>query len=86
MFNKIKNKFTAVKSAINTKSTELYCKAQAALESAKAEFYIDKTVAIIICVVVGALLMGIVYTFIKTNINTKLDTKIASLWSYNGTN
>ena len=86
MFNKIKNKFAAAKSAINTKTTELYCKAQATLESAKAEFYIDKTVAIIICVVVGALLMGIVYTFIKNNINTKLDTEIGKLWSYTSSN
>ena len=84
MFNAIKNKISAAKSAFNRKSIELSCKAQNAIENAKAEFYIDKTVGIIICVVVGALLMGIVYAFIKNNINTKLDTEIGNLWSYSG--
>ena len=50
--------------------------------SSSAEFYIDKTVGIIICVVVGVLLMGIVYAFIKNNIQTRLDTEIGNLWDY----
>ena len=82
MFNKIKNFFNRSKKAIDNKCNEIYCKAQTAVANAKAEFYIDKTVGIIICVVVGVLLMGIVYAFIKGNIQTRLDTEIDNLWDY----
>lgn len=82
MFNKIKNFFNRSKKAIDNKCNEIYCKAQTAIANAKAEFYIDKTVGIIICVVVGVLLMGIVYAFIKGNIQTRLDTEIGNLWDY----
>ena len=84
MFNKIKNFFNRSKKAIDNKCNEIYCKAQTAVANAKAEFYIDKTVGIIICVVVGVLLMGIVYSFIKNNIQTRLDTEIGNLWDYAG--
>ena len=84
MFNKIKNFFNRSKKAIDNKCNEIYCKAQTAVANAKAEFYIDKTVGIIICVVVGVLLMGIVYAFIKNNIQTCLDTEIGNLWDYAG--
>ena len=82
MFNKIKNCFNRSKKAIDNKCNEIYCKAQTAVANAKAEFYIDKTVGIIIAVVVGVLLMGIVYAFIKSNIQTRLDTEIGNLWDY----
>ena len=82
MFNKIKNFFNRSKKAIDNKCNEIYCKAQTAVANAKAEFYIDKTVGIIICVVVGVLLMGIVYAIIKNNIQTRLDTEIGNLWDY----
>ena len=82
MFNKIKNFFNRSKKAIDNKCNEIYRKAQTAVANAKAEFYIDKTVGIIICVVVGVLLMGIVYAFIKGNIQTRLDTEIGNLWDY----
>ena len=84
MFNKIKNFFNRSKKAIDNKCNEIYCKAQTAVANAKAEFYIDKTVGIIICVVVGVLLMGIVYAIIKNNIQTRLDTEIGNLWDYAG--
>ena len=84
MFKKIKNFFNRSKKAIDNKCNEIYCKAQTAVANAKAEFYIDKTVGIIICVVVGVLLMGIVYAFVKNNIQTRLDTEIGNLWDYAG--
>ena len=84
MFNKIKNFFNRSGKTIDNKCNEIYCKAQTAVANAKAEFYIDKTVGIIICVVVGVLLMGIVYAFIKNNIQTRLDTEIGNLWDYAG--
>ena len=55
MFNKIKNFFNRVGKAIDNKCNEIYCKSQTAVANAKAEFYIDKTVGIIICVVVGVI-------------------------------
>ena len=55
MFNKIKNFFKRSGKAIDNKCNEIYCKAQTAVANAKAEFYIDKTVGIIICVVVGVI-------------------------------
>ncbi len=82
MFNKIKNFFKRSGKAIDNKCNEIYCKAKTSVANAKAEFYIDKTVGIIICVVVGVLLMGIVYAFIKGNIQTRLDTEIGNLWDY----
>ena len=82
MFNKIKNFFNRSKKAIDNKCNEIYCKSQTAVANVKAEFYIDKTVGIIIAVVVGVLLMGIVYAFIKSNIQTRLDTEIGNLWDY----
>ncbi len=84
MFKKIAEKFSSVRSKFNNKSNELYLKAQNAVANAKAEFYIDKTVGIIIAVVVGALLLGIVYAFIKANVETQLNTKIGSMWGYTG--
>ena len=82
MFNKIKNFFQKTGNKISEKTTKLYFKAQDAIASAKGEFYIDKTVGIIIAVVVGALLLGIVYAFIKNNIQTQLNSKITDMWSY----
>lgn len=82
MFNKIKNFFKKAGSKISEKSNQLFFKAQNAIADAKAEFYIDKTVGIIIAVVVGALLLGIVYAFIKNNVQTQLNSKITDMWSY----
>ncbi len=80
----MKNIFKNIKEKINNKGAELTAKAHCAVENVKGEFYIDKTVGIIIAVVVGALLLGLVYTFVNTNIGTKLTTEINKLWSYSG--
>ena len=78
----MKKFFKDIKDKFNHKTIELCVKAQNAVENAKAEFYIDKTVGIIICVVVGALLLGIVYAFIKNNVDTQLTSKINDMWGY----
>lgn len=78
----MKQFFKNIKEKFNRKTTELCVKAQTAVENAKAEFYIDKTVGIIICVVVGALLLSIVYAFIKNNVGTQLTSKINDMWGY----
>jgi len=83
--NKIKNFANSVKDKFNRKSVEICCKAKSTLTNECGEFYIDKTVGIIIAVVVGALLLGIVYAFIKTNVGTTLTTEINKLWNYKPT-
>ena len=72
MFNKIKNFFNRVGKAVDSKCNEIYCKAQTAVANAKAEFYIDKTVGIIIAVVVGVLLMGMQSThFLQSSVTVR---------------
>ena len=82
--NKIKNLFNK----ISRKTTALAVEAKTAVTTAvgnvKGEFYIDKTVGIIICVVVGALLLGIIYAFINDNISGALTEKINDMWDFAG--
>ena len=82
--NKIKNLFNK----ISRKTTALAVEAKTAIANTvgnvKGEFYIDKTVGIIICVVVGALLLGIVYTFVNENIAGTLTEKINGMWDFAG--
>lgn len=75
--NKITNKVSAMIIKAETAITT-------AVEDVKAEFYIDKTVGVIICVVVGALLLGIVYAFVNENIATTLTEKINDMWNFAG--
>ena len=82
--NKIKNLW----SKITRKTTAIAVEAKTAIantvENVKGEFYIDKTVGIIICVVVGALLLGIIYAFINDNISGALTEKINDMWDFAG--
>ena len=81
-FKKVGNFFKSAKeSALNFISRKT-ARANLALASVSGEGYVDTGVKIIIAVVVGVLLMGIVYAFIKGNIQTRLDTEIGNLWDY----
>ena len=84
MFNKIKNFFNRVGKAIDNKCNEIYCKAQTAVANAKAEFYIDKTVGIIIAVVVGGVLLAGLYALFNTTIIPTLTAKISQMFNYSG--
>ena len=84
MFNKIKNFFNRSKKAIDNKCNEIYCKAQTAVANAKAEFYIDKTVGIIIAVVVGGVLLAGLYALFNTTIIPTLTAKISQMFNYSG--
>ena len=84
MFNKIKNFFNRSKKAIDNKCNEIYCKAQTAVANAKAEFYIDKTVGIIIAVVVGGVLLAGLYALFNTTIIPTLTAKISQMFNYAG--
>ena len=72
-FNTLKNK---ANSAIIT--------AKATIENKKAEGYVDTGVKIIIAVVIGALLLGGLYTLFNTTIIPTLTTKIGEMFNYAG--
>ena len=82
--NKIKNFISNTKSAVSAKSTELFCKAKSALTNEAGEFYIDKTVGIIIAVVVGAAILAGVYALFKTTILPDMSSKVGEMWNYAG--
>lgn len=74
MFNKIRNKVNSI--AI---------KAQNAIANKRAEGYVDSGVKILIAVVIGALLLGGLYTLFNSTIMPTVTTKITDLFSYSGT-
>ena len=73
MFKKIKNK---VNSAIIS--------AKCAVANKKAEGYVDSGVKILIAVVIGALLLGGLYTLFNSTIMPTVTTKIQGLFNYAG--
>ena len=82
--NKIKNLWSKITRKTTALAVEAKTAVTTAVENVKGEFYIDKTVGIIICVVVGALLLGIVYTFVNENIAGTLTEKINGMWDFAG--
>lgn len=71
MFQKIKNKVNAAAVKIQT-----------AVQSRKAEGYVDSGVKILIAVVIGALLLAGLYTLFNSTILPTLTTKITGLFNY----
>ena len=72
-FKNVKEKF--VRTAV---------KAQAVVANVKAEGYVDSGVKILIAVVIGALLLGGLYTLFNTTIMPTVTSKVTELFSYNG--
>ena len=70
MFEKIKNK-------VNSTIVSAKC----AVANKKAEGYVDSGVKILIAVVIGALLLGGLYTLFNTTIMPTVTTKITGLFS-----
>ena len=71
MFKKIRNK---VNSAIIS--------AKCAVANKKAEGYVDSGVKILIAVVIGALLLGGLYTLFNSTIMPTVTSKITGLFNY----
>ena len=59
--------------------------ATCALESRKAEGYVDTGVKILIAVVLGALVLSLLYALLKNTVMATVTTKVADLFNYNGT-
>ncbi len=74
MFNKIKNKVSS-----------MVIRAKSAVESKKAEGYVDSGVKILIAVVIGALLLSLLYTLFNSTIMPSVTSKIQGMFNYNGT-
>ena len=74
MIKKIKNKVNSV-----------IVSAKCAIANKKAEGYVDSGVKILIAVVIGALLLGGLYTLFNSTIMPTVTSKITGLFSYSGT-
>ena len=59
--------------------------ATCAIESRKAEGYVDTGVKILIAVVLGALVLSLLYALLKNTVMATVTTKVAGLFNYNGT-
>ena len=70
---------------LKNKANSAIISAKVALDNKKAEGYVDTGVKIIIAVVIGALLLGGLYTLFNTTIIPTLTTKIGEMFNYSGT-
>ena len=69
---------------IRNKVNFVMANAKAAVACKKAEGYVDSGVNVRIAVVIGALLLGGLYTLFNTTIMPTVTEKITSLFSYTG--
>ena len=74
---KSKNSFNAVETAVSVR-------AHSALDGTVAEAYVDTGVKILIAVVIGALLLGLLYTLFNSTIMPKVTEKVNELFNYAG--
>jgi len=70
--------------SIRNKINSAACAVQSAIATKKAEGYVDSGVKILIAVVIGALLLGLLYTLFNSTIMPTVTTKITELFSYSG--
>jgi len=88
MFNKVKafykNAVSKVKGSFNAVETAVSVRAHAALDGTVAEAYVDTGVKILIAVVIGALLLGLLYTLFNSTIMPKVTEKVNELFNYAG--
>ena len=69
---------------IKNKATEMAVRAKSAIENVRAEGYVDSGVKILIAVVIGALLLGGLYTLFNSTIMPTVTQKIQELFNYKG--
>lgn len=77
MFKKFFKKLTR-------KADNALINATCAIESRKAEGYVDTGVKILIAVVLGALVLALLYTLLKTTVMGTVSTKVTELFNYSG--
>ena len=69
---------------VNRKVNNAIISAQCALESRKAEGYVDTGVKVLIAVVLGALVLTLLYALLKTTVMSNVTTKVSELFNYAG--
>lgn len=88
MLNKFKsfckNAVSKVRNSFAEVQTDMTAKAHTVLDGTKAEAYVDTGVKILIAVVIGALLLGLLYTLFNTTIMPKVTQKVEGLFNYAG--
>ena len=93
MFRRIKDSvkgfaskvLTVIKVWIAMIEAALTVRVRKAVAGTRAEAYVDSGVKIIIAVVIGALLLGLVYTLFNETIRTSITEKVNALFNYSGT-
>ncbi len=87
-FNKVKGFATKVvnevKAVASAKQTVLASQAHAVLDGTVAEAYVDTGVKVLIAVVIGALLLGLLYSLFNSTIMPKVTEKVIELFNYAG--
>ena len=69
---------------LRNKTNSIAARAKSALDSKRAEMYVDKGVGIIIAVVVGGVLLAGIYSLFNTTIIPKMTTEISNMFNYAG--
>ena len=69
---------------LTRKADNALINATCALESRKAEGYVDTGVKILIAVVLGALVLTLLYALLKTTVMGTVTTKVSELFNYSG--
>ena len=69
---------------IHSKFNSMATRAAVAVSNTKAEGYVDSGVKILIAVVIGALLLGLLYTLFNGTIMPTVTEKIQGLFNYKG--
>ena len=70
--------------SITNKINSIAVSAKTAISNTRAEGYVDSGVKILIAVVIGALLLGGLYTLFSGTIMPTVTTKIQGLFNYAG--
>ena len=67
---------------LRCKAVRLAVGAKCAIESRKAEGYVDTGVKILIAVVLGALVLSLLYALLNTTVMPKVTEKVTSMFAY----
>ena len=70
--------------SIRNKVAALAARTVTAVSNTQAEGYVDSGVKILIAVVIGALLLGLLYTLFNTTIMPTVTTEVQDMFAYNG--
>ena len=70
--------------SIRSKASSLATRTVTAVTNVKAEGYVDSGVKILIAVVIGALLLGLLYTLFNTTIMPTVTQRITEMFNFAG--